>query len=222
MLARIRQTAEQNSKYPVTLKGVCIWRQCKECQTSKFHNFTTFRAFPVKSKYVREEYWSSLCKKIDPQYVHTKGTHAKNGFWANFWLIFDFLCRMCAHTYFFNFLFHTHWYHYQMCKILRFQTNRIKIDEIVIWNVRSLVVFLWIFPSKFSSKKWVVYYLGEIFSKIFQKTAQPPRGNEFWHFKFSFVCLLCAHHFFWKFTFFTLTILRLCYLFANFSQIYHS
>ena len=114
------------------LKGVCIPCHCKECNISNCHNFTTFSAFPVKSKYVREEYWSYLFLKIDPQYVYTKPTTEKNVIWAKFWLKFDFLCRMCAHTYFFNFLFHTHWYHYQMCKILRFQTNRIKIDEIVI------------------------------------------------------------------------------------------
>ena len=65
-------------------------------KNSNFFNFSTVRAFPVKLKYVREEYWSLLCTKLEPQYVHTKGTHTKNGFWANFWQNFDFLC-LCVH-----------------------------------------------------------------------------------------------------------------------------
>ena len=47
-------------------------------RTSKNHNFTSVKQIPSKSKYVRDEYWSSLLLKIEPQYVHTKGTHYKN------------------------------------------------------------------------------------------------------------------------------------------------
>ena len=74
------------------------------------------------------------------------------------------------------------------------------------------------FSIKIFIKKWVVYYLGE----IFRKKCSTSSGKRILTFQI-FVCVpfVCTS-FFLKIYLFTLKVLRLCYLFAYFSLIYHS
>ena len=132
-------------------------------------------------------------------------------------------CAVCVHILIFSIFCSTHIGITIRC-VKYFAFRRIASKLMKLWYKTwdHWSFFCGFFHQNFHQKNEWSITSGKFFLK-FSKKVLNPLGETNFDISILHLCAFCVHIiFFWKFTFFTLTILRLCYLFANFSQIYHS